>query len=170
MRPDRSDSIPPAGDVVIRVVRAGSAGADLRIGARAVAYREPLARRRSLVEVVDARPASLAAVIRIATDLRAVREHAPLRALVFDVASARARLAAPVSDPQTFEEVLRLERVLDELRAQAAIDDLFEWLLRGRPRADEISGERLSLAWPGAPTSRSETRRWSAARLSSDLR
>jgi hypothetical protein len=84
--------------------------------------------------------------MRVSADTPLVRDHVPLRALVFGSERRRTELARRTESPIAVEEALRLERVLDELRAHRSVDDLVEWIVRGRPRSDEITGERLSLA------------------------
>jgi hypothetical protein len=141
-----------ARDVVVRVTRAALAGSDLRVERRSAAASDRIARRVTTVE--RPRSAALVAVARLVAVTELRRGHVPLRALVLD----------PPRPPRGI-----LEPWLDELRAHDRIDDLFEWLLRGRPRERELALERLSLVSRSSGDARFaaqmvEAREWGGAR------
>lgn len=133
-------------DVIVRVSRAGLRGSDLRLHRRAIGQPERLVRRDQLMRVVEEpRSAGLIALIRLAGLTQLRRAHVPLREVLFG-ASRRSGRADALRDRAASYEELRHGRWLDELRAHDRIEELLEWLLRGQPRADEVVGERLTLA------------------------
>ncbi len=117
-------------DVVVRISRRGLRGADLHVHASA---RDAHDRRRAARVVVVAAPcAGVIALTRIVEKARFDRETTPLRALLDDASLAR--------------EALALDRWIDALRDHDRLDDLMEWLVRARPRADELVREGLARA------------------------
>jgi hypothetical protein len=124
-------------DFVVRLSRSAICGADLCVEPRAIRRSQRRARDGHPQLEPVARSLGVIALTRLATSSPLERPRVPLRSLLH---------AAPKAIGPRPSEAMRLERWLDELRAHRYVDDLVEWLIRARPRADEMRGERLSVA------------------------